>query len=72
MSHAERCAPDHGCITCSDEAIAMRVLEAHDGDLALCADAAGEPVEVMTDLVAPLAPGAVVLVHAGVALARLA
>ena len=45
----------------------MRVLEARAGGTALCE---GE-VEVMTDLVGPVARGDRLLVHAGVALQRL-
>ncbi len=47
----------------------MRVLELVDG-IALCADADGARSEVMADLVGPVAPGDVLLVHAGTALAR--
>jgi hydrogenase maturation factor len=42
----------------------MRVVEARDGALALCEGG----VEVMTDLIGPVEPGDVLLVHAGVAL----
>jgi hypothetical protein len=52
------------CVTCADEAVEMTVLRVDEG-LAVC-----DGGEVMTDLVDPLAPGDVVLVHAGVALAR--
>ncbi|HWE81757.1 MAG TPA: HypC/HybG/HupF family hydrogenase formation chaperone [Gaiellaceae bacterium] len=45
----------------------MRVLEVCGNGLALC----GEGVEVMTDLVGRVEPGDELLVHAGVALARL-
>ena len=59
------CGSEH-CVTCSDEALPLRVLEARPGALALC-----EPdVEVMTDLVGAVEAGDVLLVHAGVALAR--
>jgi hydrogenase maturation factor len=45
----------------------MTVTAVQPGALALC-----EPdVEVMTDLVGPVEPGDVLLVHAGVAIARL-
>jgi hydrogenase maturation factor len=46
----------------------MRVLEVRPGRTALCEG----DVEVMTDLVDDVAPGDELLVHAGVALARLA
>jgi hydrogenase assembly chaperone HypC/HupF len=57
------------CITCSDEGVPMRVVEA--GDVAVCADEAGMRSEVMTDLVGPVGAGDLLLVHAGTALARL-
>jgi hydrogenase maturation factor len=56
------------CVTCSDEAVAMQVLESGAGGLATCIDEEGRPVEVMTDLVGVVSSGQVVLVHAGVAL----
>ncbi len=61
------------CVTCADEGVPMRVLalEARDGTLARCAGADGIPATVETALVGPLEAGAVVLVHAGVALVRL-
>jgi hydrogenase expression/formation protein HypC len=58
------CIGDH-CITCSDEGVPMRVVEAGADGLARCA------AEVMTDLVGTVEPGDSVLVHAGVALLRL-
>ena len=56
------------CITCSDEAVPMRVLQEQPGSLALCLDDKGAQHQVMTDLVASVATGDVLLVHAGVAL----
>jgi hydrogenase maturation factor len=65
------CHDDH-CITCSDEGVAMRVIEAAADGIALCAsEEGGDASEVMTDLVGSVAPGDAVLVHAGVALTRL-
>ncbi len=58
------CESDH-CVTCSDEAVPLRVEAVRDDGTALC-----EGVDVMIDLVAPVAVGDVVLVHAGTALAR--
>lgn len=46
----------------------MRVLEVTDGGLVRCAG----DVEVMIDLVGAVGPGDELLVHAGVALVRLA
>jgi len=57
------CRSDH-CVTCSDEAVPLRVDEVRAG-LARC-----DGVDVMTDLVEPVSVGDVLLVHAGVALAK--
>jgi hydrogenase maturation factor len=65
------CHADH-CITCSDEGVPMRVVEADRDGLARCTTEDGATSEVMTDLVGDVAPGDSVLVHAGVALLRLA
>ena len=71
----ERLAPtcDHvsGCITCGDEAIAMKVLRVDRGrGLALCADHDGQSSSVETALVEPVEPGESLLVHAGTAIGR--
>jgi hydrogenase maturation factor len=64
---------DGHCITCSDEGVEMQVVEPGPDGLSVCADkGGGAPTEVMTDLVGEVAPGDRVLVHAGVAIARLA
>ncbi len=69
---APQCHPDHGCITCGDEGIPMRVLEADPVQgLALCVDGEGAESEVETALVGDLTAGETVLVHAAVALTRL-
>jgi hydrogenase expression/formation protein HypC len=60
------CDGDH-CVTCSDEGVPMRVLEVRPDGIALCDGG----VEVMTDLVGEVSSGEAVLVHAGVAIARL-
>jgi hydrogenase maturation factor len=65
------CEGDH-CITCSDEGVAMRTLELDAEGQWVCLDAGGNRQVVMTDLVEPVDAGTVVLVHAGVALTRLA
>jgi hydrogenase maturation factor len=59
------CADGH-CMTCSDEAVRVHVVEARPGAVALCEG----DLEVMTDLVGAVGPGDLLLVHAGVALAR--
>jgi hydrogenase assembly chaperone HypC/HupF len=67
-----RCDHDEHCITCGDVAVEMRVLRVDDErGLALC-EADGEKETVEIDLVAPVAPGDGLLVHAGTALQRVA
>jgi len=67
-----QCHPEIGCITCGDEGVAMRVLKLDaPRALAVCVDGAGSTSEVDLGLVAGVAPGDELLVHAGVALARL-
>jgi hypothetical protein len=61
------CDDPYHCATCADEAVPLRVLEGRAGSTALCEG----DVEVMTDLVGPVARGDRLLVHAGVALRRL-
>jgi hydrogenase maturation factor len=64
------CAGDH-CVTCSDEAVEMRVLDSGESHVSICVSADGDRTEVMTDLVGTVEPGDGLLVHAGVAIARL-
>jgi hydrogenase maturation factor len=67
------CLAAHGCITCGDEAIPMRVLRVDCArDLALCSDPEGERCSVEIALVGPVATGEMLLVHAGTALGRVA
>ena len=61
---------DSHCITCSDEGVAMQVLELRDG-CAICGDERGDSHEIAVDLVLPVAVADEVLVHAGVAIRRL-
>ena len=62
-------APQCGCITCGDEAVSMKVLRVDDErGLALCADDEDRRETVEIALVAPVAPGDQVLVHAGTAI----
>jgi hydrogenase maturation factor len=69
---APRCDHESGCITCGDEAVAMRVLRVDERRLlALCADDEDRHETVEVELVAPVAPGDALLVHAGAALLRL-
>jgi hydrogenase maturation factor len=67
------CEHDSHCITCSDEAVPVRVVRIDEGrDLALCENDAGERTTVEIALVSPVVPGELLLVHAGTALARAA
>jgi hydrogenase assembly chaperone HypC/HupF len=69
---APTCDYTTGCITCGDVAVPLTVmrLDAERG-LALCADDEGKSETVEIDLVAPVAPGDRLLVHAGTAIAML-
>jgi hydrogenase expression/formation protein HypC len=63
---------DGGCITCGDVAVPMRVHEVDAaGGLALCEDPAGGLSWVEVALVPAPAPGGLLLVHAGTAIAAL-
>lgn len=63
------CRADDVCITCGDVAVALTVVEL-GADAARCIDDEGRVESVAVDLVAPVAPGDRLLVHAGVALVR--
>jgi hydrogenase maturation factor len=65
----QRCDDGH-CVTCSDEGIPMQVVDVADDQTARCRDDVGADSVVMTDLLGAVRPGETVLVHAGVALAR--
>jgi hydrogenase maturation factor len=68
---APQCQVEH-CITCGDEAVAMRVLALDRGrGLALCGRADGRRETVEVALVERVAVDDTVLVHAGVALQRM-
>jgi hydrogenase maturation factor len=68
---APQCVRDEHCITCGDTAVPVRVLEVdRPRELALCADGDGTRTTVEIALVAPVARGDVLLVHAGTAIAR--
>jgi hydrogenase expression/formation protein HypC len=67
-----RCHDSH-CITCGDEAVAVRVVRIDDvRDLALCENDDGERTTVEIALVMPVGLGDVLLVHAGTAIAHAA
>ena len=70
VSSVAACSRDpHGCITCGDEGIVMRVVQVDETrGLALCETAGGERSTVEIALV-DAGPGDEVLVHAGTAIA---
>jgi hydrogenase maturation factor len=61
------------CITCGDQGIPMRVVALEGEGLACCCGATGGDEDSIVDvqLVGDVAPGDLVLVHAGVALVQL-
>jgi hydrogenase maturation factor len=68
------CAPEHSehCITCADDGVPMTVLRVNErAGLALCVDEGGARSTVETALIEPVAPGEVLLVHAGTAIVAL-
>jgi hydrogenase assembly chaperone HypC/HupF len=63
------CDANH-CITCGDDGVPMTVVRVDpDRLLALCEDDDGARSSVEIALVEPVAPGDVLLVHAGTAIA---
>jgi hydrogenase assembly chaperone HypC/HupF len=65
------CVADHGCITCGDAAIPMRIVDIDSKlGLALCATPGGERESVEIALVEPVCVGDWLLVHAGTALSE--
>ena len=57
------------CLTCSDEAVAARVVEVEGANATV--EAGGERERVGIELVAPVEPGDTLLCHAGIALEKL-
>lgn len=67
------CVDPHHCVTCGDDGVPMAVVAVDEArGLALCEQAGGARSSVEIALVAPVAPGDVLLVHAGTALTQLA
>jgi hydrogenase assembly chaperone HypC/HupF len=72
MSEPSACGTDAHCITCSDEGVPVLVLRVDERRaLALCEHESGAHESVEITLVAPVAAGDRLLVHAGTAIARL-
>jgi hydrogenase maturation factor len=71
VTGADACGSHH-CITCGDDGVPLRVVRIDEvRGLALCAHEDGSRETVETALVDAVAPGDVLLVHAGTALTRL-
>ncbi len=67
----EVCSVVEGCITCGDVAVPLTVITT-DGSDARCRDDQGREEMVAVELIDPVVPGDRVLVHAGVAIEKLA
>jgi hydrogenase maturation factor len=65
------CSAEPGCITCGDVAVVLTVVTVENSD-ARCRDEQGREELVATELVGVVQPGDRVLVHAGVAIERVA
>lgn len=62
----------NSCVTCGDVAVPLRVVAlVADADLAVCTGTGGREETVEVALVAPVAVGEELLVHAGTAIARI-
>jgi len=70
LAGAECRGDDGHCITCGDQGIAVRVLGLTAGT-ARCVDEHGAVHAVAVDLIGDVRPGDRLLMHAGVALARM-
>ncbi|MDQ1714664.1 MAG: hydrogenase expression/formation protein HypC [Frankiaceae bacterium] len=71
LAATQACDVTDGCITCGDVAVALTVLDVVGAD-ARCRDELGREETVATELVGTVQAGDRVLVHAGVAIERLA
>lgn len=72
IDNSLRCEPEHGCITCGDEAVPLRVVAVDERRaLALCEDDKGQRTTIEIALIDPVGPGDGLLAHAGTAIARL-
>lgn len=70
QSYGAVCAVVDGCLTCGDVAVPVTVVTAGEPD-ATCRDDHGQEGTVGVELVAPVAVGDRLLIHGGVAIARL-
>lgn len=70
QSYDAGCSVVHGCLVCADVAVPVTVVSPGHPD-ALCEDRHGQRGTVGIELVAPVHSGERLLVHGGVAIARL-
>ncbi|MDQ3620253.1 MAG: HypC/HybG/HupF family hydrogenase formation chaperone [Actinomycetota bacterium] len=70
MTEPPVCAVIDGCLVCGDVAVPVTVVAGGEPD-AICADDHGTQGSVGVELVAPVSAGDRLLVHGGVAIARL-
>jgi hydrogenase expression/formation protein HypC len=70
LEHYGSCTLDQdGCTTCGDRAVPVRVLELC-GSTALVADRLGQQEKVAIDFIDATRPDDILLVHRGIAIAR--
>ena len=62
---------DDGCTTCGDVAVPVRVLRIESEGTALCEDRTGRRATIHTEFTPDAATGDVLMVHMGVAIARI-
>jgi len=68
--YGSRTLDQDGCLTCEDAGVPVRVLHV-DGVVAVCEDRVGRARDVAVEFVPAVRAGDVLLVHGGVALARI-
>lgn len=62
---------DHHCLTCSDEAISVRVVQIEPNSGIAQVEVGDQIEEIDVTLIEDVVPGDLLLVHGGVAIARL-
>lgn len=69
MKENMRCTDEH-CLTCSDALLSVRVVSLCEASGLALVEVEGQQEEIDVSLVEQVAPGDLLLVHGGVALAR--
>jgi hydrogenase maturation factor len=62
---------EHHCLTCSDEAVMVKVICVDQQSMLACVEVGGQREEIDITLVDDVLSGDLLLAHAGVAIARL-